>query len=90
MVGMCLSYAVLGVCFYVIETNMASQSQEELTTSYVFPHGWVPPLTIIILLFLGIRLIFVSKYCLKTLIFKVTEVTAPWCGLWWPRCCRLG
>ena len=58
MVGMCLSYAVLGVCFYIIETNMASQSQEELTTSYVFPHGWVPPVTIITLLFLGMRLMF--------------------------------
>ena len=54
MVGMCLSYAVLGVCFYIIETNMSSQSQEELTPSYVFPHGWVPPLSIITLLFLGI------------------------------------
>ena len=54
MLGMCLSYAVLGICFYIIETNMSSQSQEELTPSYVFPHGWVPPLSIITLLFLGI------------------------------------
>ena len=53
MVGMCLSYAVLGVCFYIIETNMAAHSQEELTSTYQFPHGWVPPLAIIMLLFLG-------------------------------------
>ena len=62
MLGMCLSYAVLGICFYIIETNMSAQSQEELTPSYVFPHGWVPPLSIITLLFLGIFLIiFLSK-----------------------------
>lgn len=64
MVGMCLSYAVLGVCFYIIETNMSSQSQEELTPSYVFPHGWVPPLTIITLLFLGTRIFSIQIYFL--------------------------
>ena len=47
MVGMSVCYAVLGGCFYIIEANMKQGKGSQ------FEAGWVPPLAILLLLFLG-------------------------------------
>ena len=51
MVGMFICYVILGGCFYVIEHNHRLHLEGEPYEE--FQHGWLPPMAILILLFLG-------------------------------------
>ena len=51
MIGMCVCYSILGGCFYFFKSDSDFMKQD--VSSEEFSYGWLPPIAILVFLFLG-------------------------------------